>query len=241
MDDETIHHLNAINRAFYVTTARPFSKTRSMPWPGWEELLPYVIQMRSGELHVLDVGCGNGRFGVFLADQLDVLIDYHGMDNNPPLLFEAREAVVSHSNMSSTRLEERDVVLSPPDSFTYDLVVAFGLIHHIPGYKQRQAFIRRLAQRVKPGGLLVFSSWRFYDHERFRKRIIPWSDDLKDRVQKHDYLLDWRQGARAIRYCHYVDNTEQQVLNTATNLEMVRMYCADGFNTYSVLRNTNSV
>ena len=241
MDNETIQQLNAINREFYATTAHEFSKTRGNPWPGWEELIPHIEQLNLGEeCHVLDVGCGNGRFGVFLADRLDIPVDYHGMDSNPTLLFEAREALVNHSNVSSSRLEERDVVISPPDGFTYDLVVAFGLIHHIPGYEQRQSFIQELAQCVNAGGLLVYASWRFYEHERFRKRIVPWSDDLKDRVEKHDYLLDWQRGEHAIRYCHYVDDAEQGALNVLTDLKVTKTYSADGFNQYSLLQNVNT-
>ncbi len=114
----------------------------------------------------------------------------------------------------------------------------FGVLHHVPGSEQRRAFMQTLAQRVAPGGYLAFAAWCFYEYERFRARIVPWPDDLE--VEPHDYLLDWRRGERALRYCHYVDETEHADLIAATGLTEITTYRADGrtndINRYSLLR-----
>jgi len=240
MKQETIRRLNAINREFYRVTADEFDQTRGTAWPGWEKLLPHLTREPDGTtISVLDVGCGNGRFGVFLADHIGRELDYHGTDSNEALLERAMEAVSAAPGVATT-LEKRDVVETPPDSGLYDLVAAFGVIHHIPGTDQRQAFVRALAQRVKPGGILALACWRFYEFERFRGRIIPWGDDLRDAVEDHDYLLDWRRGEVALRYCHYVDDAEHTALLKATGLDEITTYRADGFtgtvNQYSILK-----
>ena len=227
MDEKTVQRLNAINREFYRVTAGEFDQTRGQPWPGWERLPGYL----QSPLSVLDVGCGNGRFGVFLAGHIDSL-HYHGMDNNPALLARARE------QLSGAVLTERDIVTQPPDSGEYDLVVLFGVIHHVPGWQQRQAFMQALAERLRPGGLLAFACWRFYEFERFRQRIVAWPDDIE--VEAHDYLLDWRRGEVALRYCHYVDDDEHGALVAATGLHEIDTYRADGAggkaNRYSILK-----
>lgn len=240
MDALTIQQLNDINRRFYETTAQEFDQTRGKAWQGWLDLLPYLPQDRNNtNYNVLDVGCGNGRFGVFLAENLTYEIAYHGVDNNRALLDFALEAV-SAAPGTSTTLEYRDIVNNPPDSGLFDLVALFGVIHHIPGFSQRKVFMKTLAQRLKPDGILVFASWRFYEFERFKERIVSWGDDLADKVEKHDYLLDWRRGEVALRYCHYVDDDEQQALIEATGLHEIATYRADGFqnrlNGYSVLK-----
>ena len=227
MDQAAIARLNAINREFYRVTAHEFDQTRGQPWPGWERLLNNLTV----PLTVLDVGCGNGRFGVFLNERLHS-ITYHGVDSNSTLLDRARKF------LPDARLELRDIVDDPPDSGAYDLVALFGVMHHIPGAQQRQTFMRQLGERVKPGGLLAFACWRFYEFERFRQRIVPWPDDFT--VETHDYLLDWRRGETALRYCHYVDDAEHAALIAASGLVEIDTYRADGFsgtvNQYSILK-----
>ncbi|MCI0555860.1 MAG: class I SAM-dependent methyltransferase, partial [Anaerolineae bacterium] len=232
MDEDTLHRLNAINREFYKTTASEFDQTRGKAWLGWDKLRDYL----AAPLSVLDVGCGNGRFGIFLAEAFNELVTYHGIDNNSALLESAKTALAAMPHISAT-LTEQDIITQPPDSGTYDLVVLFGVIHHVPGAENRLALMRQLAGRVTQNGLLCFASWRFYEYERFRERIVDWGEDIE--VEQGDYLLDWRRGERALRYCHYVDDAEQAALIAATGLSEVLTYRADGednrMNAYSVL------
>ncbi|MCA0456606.1 MAG: class I SAM-dependent methyltransferase [Chloroflexi bacterium] len=237
MNTETITRLNAINRDFYAAVADDFDQTRGTAWPGWQRLLPYLTT----PLSVLDVGCGNGRFALFLHDNLhpspNAGITYTGIDSSPALLAHAHDALIGKAGLHVT-LEQRDIIENPPDTGEYDLVVLLGVLHHIPGYEQRQTFMRQLARRVKSGGLLVFAAWRFYEYERFRERIVPWPEDMH--IEANDYLLDWRRGAVSLRYCHYTDDAEHDALVTATGLTEIVTYRADGqggaSNRYSLLR-----
>lgn len=232
MNPETIRRLNAINRRFYEVTAEEFDQTRGQSWPGWEALLPYLPQ----PVPVLDLGCGNGRFGRFLADHWGAdALDYHGVDNNAALLRYAESAL---TGIGSLRLEQRDLVENPLKDGQYGLVVIFGVMHHIPGMAQRRQWLQSMAQRVQVGGILAFACWRFYEYERFRKRLSPFPPDIIP--EAHDYLLDWRRGEHALRYCHYVDDVEHANLIEATGFEALSTYRADGFsgavNQYSILR-----
>jgi hypothetical protein len=114
------------------------------------------------------------------------------------------------------------------------LVALFGVLHHIPGAERRLDLLRRLAACVVPGGWLVFSEWHFYEDEHLRARILPWSDEMH--VEAGDYLLDWRRGTVALRYCHYVDDAEHARLVAATSLTPAAEYRADSANLYTVLQ-----
>src|SRR4051794_29952144 len=102
MDQAAVKRLNEINRRFYETVADDFDQTRRSAWPGWENLLPYLAP----PLSVLDVGCGNGRFGLFLAQHFGVDVRYWGMDNNQALLQRARESL---RDLPSVQFEQRDI------------------------------------------------------------------------------------------------------------------------------------
>ncbi|MCA9911930.1 MAG: class I SAM-dependent methyltransferase [Anaerolineae bacterium] len=234
MDAQTQARLNDINRAFYATTAADFDQTRSRPWPGWLRLQPYV----KAPLRVLDVGCGNGRFGLFLAEAHPAAVSYHGLDNSTELLSFA-EAALAQADFASYRLSEFDLLTQALPDASYDLVVLFGVIHHVPGAEQRQKLLRALAARVATGGYLCFAAWCFYEYERFRERLVSWPDDLV--VEQHDYLLDWRAGEHALRYCHYVDEAEHTALIAASGLQEVETFREDGsgrgMNRYSILHN----
>ena len=116
----------------------------------------------------------------------------------------------------------------------FDLVALFGVLHHIPGADRRLALLRSLGERVAPGGLLVFTEWRFLDVANLRERIVPWEPSLQ--VEAGDYLLDWRRGERALRYCHAVDDAEHARLVEAAGLRDVEEFRADAANRYTVLQ-----
>lgn len=232
MDDATIHMLNDINRHFYASVADEFDVTRAKAWRGWRDILPHMPPPAGRPLTVLDVGCGNGRFGAYLVERLHRPIDYHGIDNSTALLAHAADSLRALPDLTVT-LENRDVILHPPTENTYDLVVAFGLIHHVPGLHNRHTFVRALADRVAPGGLLVWTEWRFYEQARFHGHLVPFQPSLASLIEPADYLLDWKASPQAdiyasYRYCHYVDDGESSSLSAATDLELLDTYRADG-------------
>ncbi|MCY3781254.1 MAG: class I SAM-dependent methyltransferase [Chloroflexi bacterium] len=234
MDEATQRHLNAINREFYRSAAADFAATRQQAWPGWERMLASLdVPVASA----LDIGCGNGRLPRFLAGRQGGSFAYCGIDNCAELLAIAQRQLDDLPNLR-LKLIERDVILDGLAGPPAQLVTLFGLLHHVPGARQRRDLLRSAARFVLPGGTLVFAAWRFYEQERFRRRILPWDAGIA--VEKHDYLLDWRRGTRALRYCHYIDDSEHEQLIEASGLCAIDDYRADGadgdLNRYTVLR-----
>ncbi len=234
MDEATRRYLNALNREFYRLTAAEFSATRQRAWPGWERLLA-SIEMPL--ISVLDIGCGNGRFARFLAHRQEQAFNYTGIDNCAELLLAAESELGQLAN-ARHRLIERDIITDGLAGPPARLVALFGLLHHVPGARQRRDLLRAAAGLVLPGGLLVFAAWRFYEKERFRQRILPWDAGIQ--VERHDYLLDWRRGIQAKRYCHFIADDEHRRLIQASGMNVIDDYRADGaegdLNRYTVLR-----
>jgi len=252
MDEKTVRALAAINRDFYRDSATAFSETRRASWPGWEPLVGWVERrLPSPALRVLDVGCGNGRFGAFLAEALPARaagFDYCGLDASPPLLDSVRARRLP---VATTEVLLGDVIETPLESLladrTFSLIAVFGLLHHIPSERRRTALLSTLARRLEPGGLLALAFWRFDDFERFRARRRPFEDWNRDaaetidvsQLEPGDHLLRWGEGTAAVRYCHHVDAAEAERLVGAAGLERLASYDADGregsLNRYFVL------
>jgi SAM-dependent methyltransferase len=201
---------------------------------------------------VLDVGCGNGRFAAFLAGR-GRRFRYLGIDASPALLERARERrlpVGTASYRCADFLETPPDECLPPRSFS--LVALFGVLHHVPGREQRLRLLRALAARLRPGGLLALTSWQFEAFRRFRDRLLAWEDfnrsardpiDLSQ-LEPGDHLLPWGEpgapSGRALRFCHFTDDTEMGGLLAEASLDCVAAFSADGregnLNRYFTLR-----
>ena len=110
-----------LNRQFYLKTQEYFNRSRQSPWPGWQKLLP-LLQVEY--LKCLDLGCGNGRFGIWLAKQRR--IDYLGLDQNQYLLDHARKS------LPQARLFRHDITKPWRLKDKFDLVAILGVMHRLP-------------------------------------------------------------------------------------------------------------
>ncbi len=253
MDAKTALALNALNRSFYGELAEDFSVTREAPWPGWLRLLSAIENhYPTADLEVLDVGCGNGRFAKFLAENLPrrrKRLRYLGIDASPEMLERAGAVALP---FASTEYRLWDFVETPLQegllARDFSLTVLFGLLHHVPGEKRRRALVQAAAQGLRPGGLLSFTCWQFERIERLRKKAISWEEfnltaelpiDVGE-LERGDRLLPWGDSDRVVRYCHFADEDETAKLVQGLPLELVETYSADGregnLNRYFIFR-----
>ena len=135
MNLKTQRRLNEINRSFYRVTASEFSATRQSAWQGWRRMLHSVELPVSS---VMDIGCGNGRFGRFLAEGQEQAIVYYGIDSSSELLAAARRQLADLPHLQ-LELVEQDIVVDQLPTLQAQLVVLFGLLHHVPGAERGRA------------------------------------------------------------------------------------------------------
>lgn len=232
MDSEIVSRLLALNRAFYEKLAAPFAQTRSRPQPGFFLLLDYLPRPCP---RLLDVGCGEGRFGRFLQEHTAVE-NYVGVDFSPRLLARAREAVEG-------RFLVRD--LTRPGSLEgvgdFFAAACLAVLQHIPGRENRLRLLQEIAAHLLPEGRLFISTWQFLDSERQRRKIAPWgaADLLPYQVEANDYLLTWQRDGFGLRYVCYIDSAEMAALAQEAGLNVVEQFRSDGregnLNLYTVL------
>lgn len=207
MKESTIAALLALNRALYAEHAGSFSATRQKPWRGWERLVAQLPGDR--KLSVLDAGCGNGRFGIYLGDRLGA---YTGIDESGPLLEHAK------TKLPGATLIQQDLISWNPNS-AHELAVAFGVLHHLPTMELREALLKKLARSANT---VAVTFWSFDP-----KKAIP--HPLNDDLGEGDYILNFGQ-THAPRYCHLASEAEIDHLIQSTGLKTKDRYLADDGN-----------
>ncbi len=227
MTPATAEALIELNRRFYDERADAFAAHRKGPWPGFSRVL---AALPDGP--VLDVGCGDGRFGVALA-RMRPGATWIGVDASRPLLDRARHRSDLPARRSLVTLD----VARHPDALPQGPLagaVALGLLHHVPTEARRTSLLRAMAGRLGPGGILAATFWRFRRADRLRRLELgpeAWARygvDPTD-VEPGDALLSFggdEDGAP--RYCHFASDEEIDRLDAAVGLPLHARYRADG-------------
>jgi ubiquinone/menaquinone biosynthesis C-methylase UbiE len=98
---------------------------------------------------ILEIGCGQGT-GARIIYDLFTPQRYVGIDLDPRMI---RRAIRRSGTLPNTTFLERDVTsLEFPDA-TFDLVLDFGILHHVPDWRNALAEVHRM---LRPGGEFLF-------------------------------------------------------------------------------------
>jgi SAM-dependent methyltransferase len=217
--------------------AAPFDRSRQVDQPGFAQTLTYLPNNR---LTVLDIGCGNGRYGLFLAEN-ERLSAYTGLDVATPLL--AKAADLLQSIAQPIVLLERDMAQAGvlDDLLDFDLIVCLSALQHVPQRQQRLRLLREMKRHLRPHGNILLGNWQFIKSERQKRKIRPWSEiGLQESdVEKNDYLLTWQRGGFSYRYVCLIDVEETAALAESADLLLNGYFWADGreenLNLYTIL------
>lgn len=207
-----------INARFYQQFGAEFAASRSALQPGMLRALPAL----TGCAAVLDVGCGNGRFG----GALPAPVRYVGVDSSAALLGCAAQR--AHASFLQLDLMDPAWVLRVRRRFP--AIVCFAVLHHVPGARRRLRLLRQLHGLLQPGGVCVLSVWQFAHVPRLRRKICDWQQAgvTAAQVDAQDYLLDWQRGGSGLRYAHQFSLAELAQLCARAGFEVRQTYRSDG-------------
>ncbi len=226
MNPTTLSRLLDLNRQFYQTFARQFSATRQRLQPGVVQILRLVKTTDD----LLDLGCGNGELARHLSRN-GHQGSYTGVDFSPILLEQAAIGLPDNFHFI-----QADISTAGWDIFLagkrYAIILAFAVLHHLPGVELRQRVLRKIRSRLAPGGSLLHSEWQFLNSPRLASRVQPWEAVglSQEDVEPGDYLLDWRQGGTGLRYVHHFSEEELAELAEACGFTIVESFLSDGEN-----------
>jgi len=237
MQAQIIEKLESINQEFYQKFAHSFASTRRRLQPVVSRLLNGIS--KSGNW--LDIGCGNGTLAIAWANQGRKGF-YLGLDFSQALLDEARQALDLCTDSMDMKFEFRLVDINRTDwlrdlsGITWDGIMLFAVLHHIPGSQQRQQLCMQIRELLPPGNLLYISVWQLQNSPRLMARIKPWqSIGIQETdVEAGDVLMDWRakvpgeESHEALRYVHIFNEEELQALAGKANFSVINTFHSDG-------------
>jgi len=107
----------------------------------------------------------------------------------------------------------------------FDLVVAFGLFHHVAGADRRRELLVRMAEATRPGGLVVATIWRFGRERRFAGRGRPPPEEIAA-AEGRAVVLDF--DGRGERLCIDIPVGELERHAAGVGLDLRDRFDADG-------------
>ncbi len=223
-----------LNKTYYDTAGEFWNQDPNYAWGGWYLLRSHILDLieRKGDtITVLDIGAGNGRW-------------YHFLKREFPRVTWIYTAIDSSDFGRSGYMDSDCVTFLHADIFseswvqnTFDLVVAFGLLHHIPGKRLQLKFLKQFVDSIGIGGLGVFTTWQYMRLERLKKRIISGNERLKlcnalkideGELDVNDNFLSWVKGIESIRFSHYFDRDEvMDIMKKLSQVTIIDAFLAD--------------
>jgi tRNA (uracil-5-)-methyltransferase TRM9 len=232
MDDRVARILVELNHAFYDRFAFEFSETRTNPQPGFQRLITLISEYQSPQ--VLDVGCGNGRFGLFLAAS-GIQAHYVGVDFSEGL------AATTHPFPGILTARDLSVAGCLEGLALFDIIVCLSTLQHIPSHENRLRLMVEMREQLKEDGRLVIANWQFMSSERQKQKIVPWEviGLSADQVEPNDYLLTWQRGGTGLRYVANLNLEYIQEIASKAGFSVVETYYSDGregnLNLYTIM------
>lgn len=225
---------------FYKSVGDSFSQTRTFAWAGWDKCLPSISMLaqskKNNHLNIVDIACGNLRFKKYIDAKLNnATYSMQCIDNSNDLM---HKYVDYYSNIELINVDIIRALLNDnliKNFNNADLIVAFGLMHHIPTFELRKKLIFDLYGKLNNGGLLIVSFWQFLTDEKLRKKAIEVTKQSKKHLnmnilEENDYFLSWQDNNEVFRFCHHFDNDEINKLFFDLDALDISQFSADGNN-----------
>lgn len=187
-------------RNSYDKMSGEFSASRARFW----DELEFLKEHATHDDHVLDIGCGNGRFYPLIKERH---AKYIGIDYSEKLIANARQLHPDGEFLTT----DGETIPFPDHSF--DIAYSFAVLHHIPSESLRATFIKETARVLHPDGILVLTVWNLWRAKYFSRLLKTAFGKIlgKNTFDIGDVMLTFGK-AKHPRYLHAFTENELRIL-----------------------------
>ncbi len=148
----------------YDSFASTFSRSRkNLSWPELDAIIADMIA--HGSTHILDIGCGNGRFIEQSLGSWLSMKRYYGIDSSSWMIDEARKLY------PSDEFYRFDVI--PMQSLRYEWFTQYSSIlllasfHHLETEEERIQVLQNIRWFLRPHGRIYMTNWNLRDQPKY--------------------------------------------------------------------------
>ncbi|VDM33331.1 unnamed protein product [Hydatigera taeniaeformis] len=153
LDEDLLTFLNiSILPQVYDTIAGSFSDSRYAPWPG---VMRFLKSLPPGSWGA-DIGCGNGKYLVAVA-QNNLLL-------SPLLASDTSIRLLDHVRGRGFDAVAANLLALPYRSGLLDFFICVAVLHHLATPQRRLDGIKSMASLLKGGGLGLIQVWAKDQH-----------------------------------------------------------------------------
>ncbi len=203
MDKSKASRIIRETRDIYNSIAKEWDISRERP----SGVKMKVLKLVKPGYRVLDLGCGNGFMTPLVLERGGV---YEGLDISKNLINIARQTYRNEIKSGQAKFQVGEVTKLPYPGSSFDVIISFAVLHHIPSPELRQKFFIELARVLKPGGQGVVIVWNLlndWSNKRFKIQ-----QQLKEQglSKSGDVLVPWKATGGQIfsRYLHLFNQKE---------------------------------
>ncbi|HLC69803.1 MAG TPA: class I SAM-dependent methyltransferase [Patescibacteria group bacterium] len=214
--------MNNIKASRIIRETRDIYNSIAEEWDTSRER-PSGVKMKSLSLikqgnRVLDLGCGNGFMAPYILERGAL---YEGLDISKNLIKIAKKKHQAEIKRKLVNFKVGTATKLPYADESFEAVISFAVLHHIPSTTLRQKFFKEVARVLKSDGrgtVIVWNLLNDWTNKRFK------TQEQLGKQDQGDVRVPWKatKGKVFSRYLYQFKKSEIMLLAKKAGLKNVR-------------------